>query len=171
MKQKSLIFAFALFLAVGAFGIFENSNVALGVGECLPEAQDNYDASGCSTFTEDSCTALCPSFCRWDTGTSSCVSNDTTGPTVEIPEINIIPKTSLEDMVLKLINILLSFLGFISVIITLYGGFVWMTSVGDEKKVSKAKEIISAGVIGIAIIMCSWGLASLVFKIFGVGIA
>ena len=42
----------------------------------------------------------------------------------------------------NVIRIILGFLGIITVIIILYGGFIWMTASGDPNKVEKAKQII-----------------------------
>tara|TARA_B100001964_G_scaffold178075_1_gene196358 strand:- start:124 stop:552 length:429 start_codon:yes stop_codon:yes gene_type:complete len=61
-----------------------------------------------------------------------------------------------------IINVALSLLGIVAVVIILIGGFKWMTSGGDETKVGDARKFIFAGVIGLAIIMSSWALATFV---------
>lgn len=69
----------------------------------------------------------------------------------------------------RIINFALGFLGILAVGIILYGGFKWMTSGGNEEKVSEAKKILVAGVIGLVIILASWGIASfLINRISGV---
>ena len=67
----------------------------------------------------------------------------------------------------QIINVSLSILGIIAVVIVIYGGFVWMSSEGNEEKISKAKGILKSGVIGLAIILSAWGITSLVFKQLG----
>ena len=62
----------------------------------------------------------------------------------------------------EIINVALSLLGIVAVVIILIGGFKWMTSGGDETKVGDARKFIFAGVIGLAIIMSSWALATFV---------
>ncbi len=57
------------------------------------------------------------------------------------------------------INVALGFLGIIAVIIVLYGGFLWMTAAGNEDQIAKAKKLLTAGIIGIVIILAAWGLA------------
>ena len=57
------------------------------------------------------------------------------------------------------INVALGFLDIIAVIIVLYGGFLWMTAAGNEDQVAKAKKLLTAGIIGIVIILAAWGLA------------
>jgi len=66
------------------------------------------------------------------------------------------------EMIASVIKILLGFLGIIAVLIILYGGFMWMTAAGSEDKVSKAKKIIAAGVIGLIIILMAFGLSEFV---------
>ncbi|MDA3802719.1 MAG: IPT/TIG domain-containing protein [Patescibacteria group bacterium] len=64
----------------------------------------------------------------------------------------------------RIINISLGFLGIIALIIILYAGFLWMTSGGNEEKIAKARKTLIAGVIGLVIILSSWGLASWLIK-------
>ncbi len=60
----------------------------------------------------------------------------------------------------RIVQIALSFLGVIAVLIIMYAGFLWMTSSGDEEKISKAKGILKDGIIGLVIILSSWGIAT-----------
>jgi len=68
----------------------------------------------------------------------------------------------LREGIMAIVNVLLGFLGIIAIIIVLYGGFVWLTSGGNEEKVSQAKKIITAGIIGLVIIFVSFAIASFV---------
>ncbi len=65
-----------------------------------------------------------------------------------------------------IINIVLSFLGLIAVIIVIYGGFIWMTSGGQEEKVNKAKSILKNGLIGLVIVIFAWGITTWVLSQF-----
>jgi len=67
-------------------------------------------------------------------------------------------------MVASVINVLLSFLGIIAVVIILIGGFKWMTAGGNEEKTGEAKKLITAGVIGLVIILASWAIATFVLN-------
>lgn len=60
----------------------------------------------------------------------------------------------------QIINVLLGFLGVLAVGIILFGGFKWMTAAGNEDKVEEAKKVLSAGVIGLLIVLSSWALAT-----------
>ncbi|NUM25893.1 MAG: hypothetical protein HUU49_04770 [Candidatus Buchananbacteria bacterium] len=68
----------------------------------------------------------------------------------------------LREGIMAIINVLLGFLGIIAIVIILYGGFVWLTSAGNEEKVGQAKKIITAGIIGLVIIFVSYAIASFV---------
>jgi len=46
----------------------------------------------------------------------------------------------------------------------LYAGFQWMTAGGNEDKVSSAKKIISAAVVGLIIILLAWAIVNFVLK-------
>ena len=62
----------------------------------------------------------------------------------------------------KIINVALSFIGVIVLVIILYGGFLWMTAVGNEEKVGEAKKWIYGGIIGLVIILSSYAIAQFV---------
>ncbi|MFA6428551.1 MAG: hypothetical protein WCW02_03350 [Candidatus Buchananbacteria bacterium] len=68
--------------------------------------------------------------------------------------------------VINAVNWVLSLLVLIAVIIILYGGFVWMTAGGNDDKISSAKGTISAGVIGLIIILAAYAIASFVITQF-----
>ncbi len=59
----------------------------------------------------------------------------------------------------NLINSAMTFLGLIAVVIILVGGFKWMTAMGNEENIKKAKELMTAGIIGLVIILAAWGIA------------
>jgi cysteine-rich repeat protein len=64
----------------------------------------------------------------------------------------------------RIIRIALGFLGVIALGIVLYGGFVWMTSAGNEEQLSKAKKILTSGIIGLIIIAMAFGITSFVIS-------
>lgn len=68
----------------------------------------------------------------------------------------------LNDTIGALIRAALGFLGVIAVVIILFGGFKWMTAGGNEEKVGEAKKLIIAGIIGLAIILSAYAIASFV---------
>lgn len=72
----------------------------------------------------------------------------------------------LKDTIVQLVNVLLGFLGIIAVIIILWGGFKWMTAAGNEEQVGEARNMIIAGIIGLAIIIASFAITSFVVREF-----
>lgn len=68
----------------------------------------------------------------------------------------------LKETIGSLINVALQFLGVVTVVIILYGGFKWMTAGGNEEKVGEAKRLIIAGIIGLAIILSAYAISSFV---------
>ena len=62
----------------------------------------------------------------------------------------------------RIINVALGFLGIIAVVIVLLGGFKYMISGGNEEKTTEAKNLIIAGIIGLAIILSAWAITSFV---------
>lgn len=66
--------------------------------------------------------------------------------------------------IFAIINVILGFLGIIAVIIILYGGFMWMTSQGNEDKTGQARKLILAGVVGLIIILASLAISRFVVE-------
>ncbi|MEI7498063.1 MAG: hypothetical protein WCK11_02165 [Candidatus Falkowbacteria bacterium] len=66
--------------------------------------------------------------------------------------------------VAKIINVFLSFLGIIFVVLIVWSGFEWMTSSGNKEKVDSAISRMKAAVIGLIIILVSWGVTSNIIK-------
>ena len=70
----------------------------------------------------------------------------------------------LREGVMNIVRVLLGFLGIIAIVVMLYGGFVWLTSGGNEEKVGQAKKVISAGILGLVIIFISFAIATFVIE-------
>ncbi len=56
----------------------------------------------------------------------------------------------------------LSFLAILAVILIIYGGITYMTAAGNPDGAKKAKTIVTGAVIGLIIILISWGIVALV---------
>ena len=80
-----------------------------------------------------------------------------TGVSEKLPTEADVPAT-----IARIINVILGFLGIVAVIIILIGGFMWMTAGGNEEKVGKAKKLLVGGIIGLAIILSAYAIASYV---------
>jgi len=77
---------------------------------------------------------------------------------------NTLSETDPREVVGRIINVVLGFLGVIAVGIILLGGFKWMTGGGNEDKVGEAKKLLGAGVIGLVIILSAWAVATFVIN-------
>jgi hypothetical protein len=62
----------------------------------------------------------------------------------------------------RLIGVAIGFLGVVLLLYLLWGGFIWMTAGGDEKKVGKARDMIKNAIIGLVIIVAAYSIASYV---------
>lgn len=69
-------------------------------------------------------------------------------------------------LVAKVIKILLSITGTVIVLWTFYGGFLIFTSAGDSEKIDHAKSIITNGVIGLILVLASYGIAGFVYNLW-----
>ena len=65
----------------------------------------------------------------------------------------------------RLIKFFLSFLGIIMLSYTIYGGFMIMTSAGNEEKMTTGKKTIRNGAIGILIITSAYSITQLAVKL------
>ena len=64
----------------------------------------------------------------------------------------------------RIIQIALSLLGIIALVLVIYGGFLWMTSSGDEEKITRAKQLLKNALIGLIIILSSWAITTFILS-------
>ena len=72
--------------------------------------------------------------------------------------------TQLGKTVALVIKGFLSLLGIIFIILIILSGFNWMTSEGDEQKISKAKDTIRTAIIGLFIVIAAYSITYFVFN-------
>jgi hypothetical protein len=70
----------------------------------------------------------------------------------------------LKETIGGVINIILGFLGILTTLIILMGGFKWMTSQGNTEKVDEAKKLIGAGIVGLVIILTAYAVSRFVLS-------
>lgn len=73
---------------------------------------------------------------------------------------------SLADVIGTVINVALSLVGLIFLLLMVYGGYLWLTSRGDDTMIEKSKEIIKAAIIGLVIVMSAYAITVLVTSRF-----
>lgn len=77
------------------------------------------------------------------------------------------PTTTILDYTRGIITVVFSLLGIVFLFLTLYAGYLWMTAMGDPKKVTKAKDILGQSVIGLIILVLSYGISYMVVGTIG----
>lgn len=82
----------------------------------------------------------------------------------EVGETIALGGADIRIIIARIIRIALSFLGILAVSLIIYAGFMWMTSGGEEEKVSKAKKILANAVIGLAIILSALAITQFVLN-------
>src|SRR5438552_3226679 len=70
----------------------------------------------------------------------------------------------LPTLVGRIINAVLGVLGLLLLVYLLYGGFLWMTSGGEEEGVKKAKRMITNAIVGLVIIMAAVAISNFVIN-------
>jgi hypothetical protein len=81
---------------------------------------------------------------------------------------NVAPANVPTDLVATLLNITNFILGFAAMIATLviiYGGVVYLTSLGNDDRAAQAKKIIASGIIGLIIIGLAYAIVTIVINI------
>ncbi|EKE01305.1 MAG: hypothetical protein ACD_21C00164G0004 [uncultured bacterium] len=66
----------------------------------------------------------------------------------------------------QIVNLLLTLLGAIAISLTVYAGFIWLLSRGNEEEIKKAKDILAGSAIGLLLILASYSITSYIFREF-----
>jgi hypothetical protein len=68
--------------------------------------------------------------------------------------------TSIADLIVALVNALLFFLFILTLIFVIYGGYMWLTALGNEERIGKAKKIVGWSFAGLFIVMGSYAIVA-----------
>lgn len=63
----------------------------------------------------------------------------------------------------QIVNVFLRLLGLLSVLFMLYGGWIWIWARGNDEDITRAKDIIRGSIIGLIVILSSYGVMQWVF--------
>ncbi|MEA3463468.1 MAG: hypothetical protein U9R14_00045 [Patescibacteria group bacterium] len=74
-----------------------------------------------------------------------------------------------ESIISTIIQAVLSFLGVIFLVLMIYGGYLWMTALGNEEQLTKAKNVIIAAVTGLVIVVSAYAISWFVVDKLGTG--
>lgn len=78
-------------------------------------------------------------------------------------------KQTIPEVVGAIVSAGLGLIGVVFFLLILYAGFSWMIAMGNTEKVSKAKEMLEAAIIGLVIVLASYAIATFVFTSLGGG--
>ncbi|OGL74143.1 hypothetical protein A3D72_02555 [Candidatus Uhrbacteria bacterium RIFCSPHIGHO2_02_FULL_57_19] len=73
-----------------------------------------------------------------------------------------LPETDITVIVGRVISAALGLLGIIFLVLTVYGGFLWMTAAGNEQQIEKAKKMLVSAVIGLVIVSAGYAITNFV---------
>ncbi len=73
---------------------------------------------------------------------------------------------SIDTGIGQIIQIFLSLVGIIFMIFLFYGGILWMTAAGSEKRIDRAKKIMSQSIVGIIIVLMAYAVSLLIVGMF-----
>ena len=76
---------------------------------------------------------------------------------------------SFRSLAKQFLNFFLGFLGFVAVVMIIYGGILYVTAAGKEDKTEQGKKIILYSIIGIVIILLSFAIVNTVLGGLGAG--
>ena len=74
------------------------------------------------------------------------------------------PNQSIEEIVGNIISVSLGVLGVVFLVLSVYAGFLWTTSQGNEEKVKKAQEILRNSIIGLIITLAAYSISYFVVQ-------
>jgi hypothetical protein len=123
------------------------------------------NALNCTFTTESACKSV-PG-CKWSGTACAEISglSDVLANTKEAAsDSGLATDTSVPTMVGNVIRIVLGISGTAALIIVVAGGVKWMTSGGNETKITSARKLMVSGAIGIVIIAAAYAITSFVMN-------
>jgi len=64
-----------------------------------------------------------------------------------------------QDIIGNIINAFLGLFGVFFLVLTIYGGYIWMNARGNEEEVKKAKDILRSAIVGFIIVMLAYAIS------------
>lgn len=167
------------------------ANTSCYDNRCVPAYDSCLSSSGCAPGSPmagaayDSCVQACKNnqtscqtLCDKDpagsaaAATTAAVTGSTTGGTSgPVAIINPLGTTDPREFIGRIIRALMSVIGSLTLLMFIYGGVTWMTSMGDDKKVKKGKDIITYAILGLFVIAVAYVAVNAVIKGLSTGSA
>lgn len=67
-----------------------------------------------------------------------------------------------DSVINTVIEIVLAIMGVVAVGVMIYGGYLYMTSIGDASKAKRARDVILYGLVGLVVALLAFAIVSLV---------
>lgn len=71
-------------------------------------------------------------------------------------------KGTVPDVLIVVVNVVISLMGIVAVAVIMYGGFLLLTSTGDAAKVAKGRRVIIYAVVGLAVAILAYVIVNFV---------
>jgi hypothetical protein len=68
----------------------------------------------------------------------------------------------LSGIIGQIVGAALSLIATLFMVLLIYGGFIWMTARGNESEVTKAKDMITAAIIGLVIVLSAYAITKFI---------
>lgn len=95
------------------------------------------------------------------------IKNILGGGTGANPDEMISQALTLNEIIMRILNLLLSLVGILAIIGLIIGGAFYLTAYGDDKRIESGKKIITSSIIGIVIVMAALVIVRQVASLLG----
>ncbi|MCD6471236.1 hypothetical protein J7K86_01775 [bacterium] len=90
-------------------------------------------------------------------------SSDTTDEEIEVP--NPLGTHNVSEVAARGIKYALGLIGVVALVMTIYGGLLWMTSGGKKEQIEKGKNTLVWAIFGLALVFFSYTIINFVLEV------
>lgn len=72
--------------------------------------------------------------------------------------------TTVEELIRNIVGGILGVVGALALVMFVYGGFLWLTAMGEDKRVKQGWDTMTWAAMGLAVIFASYAIATLILK-------
>lgn len=78
---------------------------------------------------------------------------------------NPLKANSIPELIGIIIQAILGIVGSIALLMFIYGGFMWLTSGGNDKKIEEGRKTLVWSILGLALIFASYAILKFIFAV------
>jgi hypothetical protein len=171
---KILILIFAFVVIFLGFVIFNEVKAAI---KCTcPDGRVYEESWGIES--EEDCKEVCEAFAPESQPTEEGVTPESQptgggagggGGKYGLEAVSGLPKGEISDVIIRIVQYVLGLVGVVLFAMLIYGGFMYMTSAGNEEQIKKAKNVLTYAIIGIVIIAMAFLITQFIIGALGGG--